>query len=376
MKRVGNIWDSILDNGNLKIAHKKAQYAKKFYQEVKMVNEDEDYYLSQIQKSLAEHDYKIHPEDYTVTKIYDKNKERELCKLSYYPHRIIQWAIMLQIQPFFVNNFCDHTCASIPCKGGTHAYQLVRKALKDYEGTKYCLKLDIQKFYANIDHDVLKTQLRHIFKDKELLALLDQIIDSTPSTVGVPIGSYLSQFLANFYLSPFDHWLKEDLKVKYVIRYMDDIVIFGSNKKYLFDVFHKINKYLSNRLKLTIKSNWQVFPTDVRGVDFIGYRFFHNKILLRKSTCLNLKRCYRKLIQKKENHQLLSKSEFASVNSYIGWLCWCNSYRLSQKYIVPLIPMLVEYYEKVIHKDTAVKRRHKLKNKYLNNIIHNLGLRK
>lgn len=374
MKRVGNIWKSILNIENLREAHRKAQFAKKYYREVKMVNSDEDYYLQQIQKSLAEHTYQIQPSDYTISKIFDKNKERELCKLDYYPHRIIQWAIMLQIQPIFLKNFCYHTCASIPERGGTHAYKLVQKALKNFEGSKYCLKLDIKKFYANIDHEILKKQLRRIFKDKDLLNLLDKIIESTPSKVGVPIGSYLSQFLANFYLSQFDHWLKEDLKIKYVVRYMDDIVIFGSNKKQLFEIFYKLQSYLHDNLKLTVKENWQVFPTDVRGVDFIGYRFYHYKTTLRKSTYRQLRRTCNKLHTKMENKKLLNYSEFASINSYIGWLSWCNSFRLSQKYLVPLIPMLVQYYEYVIHRDTDKHTRKKLTQKYLHNLLYNLKI--
>jgi hypothetical protein len=107
----------------------------------------------------------------------------------------------------------------------------LNKYLKDIEGTKYCLKIDIKKFFPNINHNILKKLLRRKIKDNDLLWLLDEIIDSIDGDIGVPIGNYLSQYFANFYLAYFDHWLKEEKKVRYVIRYMDDIVCLTSIKR-------------------------------------------------------------------------------------------------------------------------------------------------
>lgn len=143
--------------------------------------------------------YQVNPEDYTVSTINDKGKSRELWKLPYFPHRIIQWAIMLQIEPVFNQVFTDFTCASLPNRGIQKAQKLIDRYLKDEPGTKYCFKMDVHHFYPSIDHDILKRLLRKKFKDPDLLALLDMIIDSHPPK-GIPIGSYLSQYLANFVL--------------------------------------------------------------------------------------------------------------------------------------------------------------------------------
>lgn len=97
----------------------------------------------------------------------------------------------------------------------------VDKALKDVENTRYCLKIDVKKFYPSIDHDVLKQIVRRKIKCPDTLALLDQIIDSA---AGVPIGNYLSQYFANLFLAYFDHWIKEEVGVKYYFRYADDMV--------------------------------------------------------------------------------------------------------------------------------------------------------
>ena len=210
---------------NLKLAHKNARKDKAFYKDVKKVDSDPEFYLGQIQEMLMNKTYTV--SDYSVSTINDKGKDRELMKLPYFPDRIIQWAILLQIEKVFVNTLCGHTCASLKGRGIKRAMKLVDEFMTDVPGTEFCLKIDIRKFYPNINHAVLKQLLRKKFKDADLLELLDRIIDSYPGEKGVPIGSYLSQYLANYYLAYFDHWLKEEMQIKYVVRYMDDIVIFS-----------------------------------------------------------------------------------------------------------------------------------------------------
>ena len=342
MKRIGNLYEKIYDWDNLKEAHRRARKDKTFYKEVRMVDSNPDYYLSQIQEMLKNETYKV--SDYTFSIIRDKGKERELAKLPYYPDRIIQWAIMLQVESVFLNTFCTHTCSSIPKRGIHRAYDLILRALKDKPNTKYCLKLDVAKFYPSVNHDILKALLRKKFKDDKLLRLFDNIIDSYPKSVGIPIGSYLSQYLANFYLCYFDHWLKETKHVKHVVRFADDIVIFGDSKSTLHQLMDDIREYMHDNLSLNVKANWQVFPTDVRGVDFLSYRFFRNYILLRKSTCIRFKRQMRRIRAKQERKELISYSEWCSANSYIGWLKWANTWRLFTKYITPITKSLTAYY--------------------------------
>ena len=235
------------------------------------------------------------------------------------------------------------------------------------------MKIDVSKFYPNIHHATLKMLLRKKIKDNDLLELLDKIIDSYPGEKGVPIGSYLSQYLANFYLSYFDHWLKEKMKIKRVIRYMDDMTIFHKSKEFLHWLFLKMNKYLNKNLKLTIKQNWQVFPTGVRGVDFVGYRFFFGYKLLRKSTCKKFKRKMLHIKQKQDEGKLINYSEWCSVNSYAGWLSWCNSWRLFEKYITPILKSVFDYYLKVIKKDAQPKAKVVSFNRYKKKLLKKKG---
>lgn len=117
MKRYGNIYHKIYDMDNLRLAHRNAREDKSYYNEVKMVDKNEDYYLKQIQYMLKNKTYSLTSNDYIMFKKNDKGKVREIYKLDYFPHRIIQWALMLQIQNILLNTFIDNTFSSIPERG-------------------------------------------------------------------------------------------------------------------------------------------------------------------------------------------------------------------------------------------------------------------
>lgn len=332
---------------NLYEAHRNARKDKLFYQEVKMVDANPEMYLKQIQEMLVTETYTVSP--YSISIINDKGKERELAKLPYFPDRIIQWAVMLQIEHIFMEVFCSHTCASIKNRGISKAQSLLHKYMKENpSGTQFALQMDISKFYSSINHTILKNLLRRKFKDRQLLNLLDKIIDSFPQQLGVPIGSYLSQYLANYYLAYFDHWMKEELHLRYIVRYMDDIIVLSDSKNHLHFVRKEVEKYLYDNLSLSVKGNWQVYPVDIRGIDFIGFRSFHQYTLLRKRTCIKFKRKMNKIKERQNKTQLINYSEWCSANSYCGWLDMCHGYRLKQKYIKPILPSLLRYYFEVV----------------------------
>lgn len=332
MKRIGNLYEQIYDINNLRLAHRNARKGKGFYKDVKMVNSNEEFYLKQIQEMLINKTYKTSP--YEVFKVWDRTKEREIFKLPYYPDRIVQWAVLQIIEPVLLNKMTINTFSSIRNRGIHFGLERVKKSLRDKPNTLYCLKFDVHHYYPSINHTILKQQYRRIFKDKDLLWLIDEIIDSVEMAkdTGIPIGNYLSQWSANIYLSDFDHWLKEVKYCKHVFRYMDDVVILSDSKEKLHALLGEIKDYLSS-LKLELKGNYQVFPVDVRGIDFLGYRIFRDYVLLRKSTCIKFKRKMNKL-RKKET---LSKSDICSIQSYLGWLIWCDSYRLKNKYTKGLV---------------------------------------
>lgn len=332
IKRLNNLYTKICDFENIKIAHRNASRGKHWYKEVKMVNSDPEKYLTELQNQLINKTYKT--SEYEIFTRDDGVKKREIYKLPYYPDRIVHWAILQVIEPILLKNLITNTYSAIPNRGIHYGMQRVKSDIyNDPEGCKYCLKLDIRKYYPSINHEILKQKYRRLFKDKDLLWLLDEIVDSVNENEGVPIGNYLSQYFGNFYLSSFDHWIKEEKHVKYYHRYMDDMVIFGGSKEELHQLFDDIQEYVSKELKLHIKDNWQIFPTQVRGVDFLGYRFFGKYTLVRKRTYKNMKR---KMIQYAK-YDTLNYNQKCSVVSYEGWLMHCDAHRLRKKYVEPII---------------------------------------
>jgi hypothetical protein len=344
MKRYGNLYKEVCSINNLRLAHKNASKGKGWYQEVKEINKDPDKYLKRLQRQLKRKTY--HTSEYQTFLKTDGQKEREIYKLPYFPDRICHWAILQVIEPIIINNLILDTYSAIPNRGIHFGMKRVLKDIdKDPAGCQYCLKLDMKKYYPSINHEILKQKYARLIKDKDLLWLINEIIDSTEGDTGVPIGNYLSQYSGNLYLSSFDHWVREVKGFKHYYRYMDDIVILSDSKLKLHKLLNEICVYLRDKLKLTIKDNWQIFPTFTRGLDFLGYRFFKNYKLLRKFTTQNLKKKMTNISKKIENGGQLNYSEWCSINSYNGWLKHCNSFNLRQKYVQPLIKYTQEYYE-------------------------------
>ena len=315
MKRIGNLYSKITTFENLILADANARKGKKHQYGVQQFDKNPQGNLLLLQEELINDRYQTSA--YTTFTVYEP-KERIIYSLPYFPDRITHHAIMNIMEPYFRSWFTNDTYSSIKGKGIRNAVDNVKKALKDIPGTKYCLKLDIKKFYPSIDHDILKALLRKKIKDKQLLSLLDGIIESTD---GVPIGNYLSQYFANFYLTYFDHWLKETLKVKYYFRYADDIIILSDNKQELHRILGLIKGYLNTELKLQVKGNYQIFPVEKRGIDFVGYVFYHTHVRIRKT----IKKRFARAMKKTPNQTV--------VAAYYGWIKNCNGNHLLKKII-------------------------------------------
>lgn len=314
MKRYGYLYDRIADVDNLRLADKRAQKGKKNQIGVIKHNRNREQNILRLNKFLINKTYRT--SKYSVFTIYEP-KKRIISVLKYFPNRILQWALINIIGPIFIKCFISQTYSSLRGRGIHKCLNKLSEYFRDWNNTQYCLKLDIAKFYESINKNILKQKLRDKFKDRDLLNLLFEIIDS--HNPGLPLGSLLSQWLGNFYLNDFDHYLKENLKVKYILRYLDDIVILHASKEYLHNLRVQIQIYLSENLHLNL-SRWQIFPVASRGIDFLGYVNYHTYRLLRKS----IKNRWKRMMRKYRNTK--------SINSYGGWLKHCNSVNLQSKY--------------------------------------------
>ena len=322
MKRLSNLFDKICTIENIEEADRKARKNKGIRYGILKHDLHPEKDNAELLESLLNGTYKT--SKYSTFKIYEP-KERLIYRLPYYPDRIVHHAIMNIMEPIWKSIFIKQTYSSIKNRGIHACAKDVRFALDNFpKETKYCLKLDIHKFYPSIDHEILKKIIRIKIKDNRLLKLLDDIIDSAP---GVPIGNYLSQFFANLYLAYFDHWVKETLRCKFYFRYADDIVIIGNDKELLNLTLLNINYYLITKLKLELKPNYQIFPVDSRGIDFVGYRFYHSHTLLRKSIKVKIN----KLLDRYERGYIALSKLKIIMQSYFGWLKYCNSKHFLQK---------------------------------------------
>lgn len=319
-KKIKNVYPLIYDIKNLTLAQYKAQKGKGERTEITEFNNNITEKLDELYWMLRNGTYE--PGEYRVKVIYEP-KERVIMIAPFFPDRIVHHCIINVLGRHWKSIFIANTYACIKGRGIHKCMEDVHYALvSDKSGTKYCLKIDIRKFYDNIDHAALKRIIRYTIADEQMLELLDKIIDSNGKDVGLPIGNYTSQYLANLYLAYFDHFVKEDLKVKYYYRYMDDIVVLSGSKDELHNILDMMGLYLAAELKVEIKPNWQIFPVDSRGIDFVGFVQNHYGILLRESI---LKRFYAKFNKISRTHEIddMSKIKHLFPSEY-GWISRCS----------------------------------------------------
>ena len=352
MKRIGNLYEKIYDIENLRLAHKQARRGKSFYTEVKLIDENEDEYLYRLQDMLIHKTY--HTSKYEVFEKKEGKKIRKIYKLPYFPDRICQWAIIQVIEPYLMRTLTDDTYSALPGRGVERARRKMVRALKtDPENTVWCLKIDISKYYPNVNIEKLKLKYRRLFKDNDLLWLLDEILDSNPDT-GVPIGNYISQYSGNIYLSDFDHRVKEVYHIKHYFRYMDDMVFLSSSKEELQNLIKEITKYLADEYDLKVKDSWSLFRVEDRGIDFVGYVFKHDSIRLRKSIAHSIKKTSSKIRWRVNNDMELNRHLYFSFNSLKGWLKHSHSSWLKIRYFDIIEDHVQDYHDRFLVKHKEV----------------------
>lgn len=224
-------------------------------------------------KSLIDKTYKIG--HYYEFLVYEP-KQRSIMSPPF-RDRVMQRCLCEQILKETISNHLIHDTYACREGKGTHAglYRLedfMRKTYRKNRREAWIIKGDIAKYFYNIDHGILKAKLYPLLEKYECEWLLDQIIDSTPSP-GIPLGNQSSQWFANFYMSCFDHYVKEALGVKYYLRYMDDFCAIVDTKEEAIEILSKMKEFLKAELRLETNSKTQIFPIK-NGVDFLGFHTY------------------------------------------------------------------------------------------------------
>lgn len=323
VKKYKNLWKDVISEENIKDAYRKSIKGKRNYSSVKRFELNKEQNLKNIQLALINQTYKT--SNYNQRTIYEP-KERIIYVLPLNPDRVVHHALMNILIPIFTKMFIKNTFACIKDRGLHKGSILATKYVKKY---KYCLKCDIRKFYPSINHDVLYQMCERKFKEKEILWLLHEIIYSIEGETNVPIGNLPSQWFGNFYMTPFDRYVTEDLGINAYVRYCDDFCLFSNDKSELNKAKVKIEIFLRDVLKLKM-SKCDLFRT-TQGVDFLGYRHFKNYKLLRKRTAKRVKKRL-PVILKRFKEGKISQDKFRScVESTYGWVKWANTYNFQLK---------------------------------------------
>ena len=351
MKRISNLYGKIISIENLQLADKKARRGKQHSPGVQLHDKDREGHILALHEALKNKTFKTSP--YEVFKVYSP-KERDIYRLPYYPDRIVHHAIMNVIEPIWTKTFTYNTYSCIKGRGISACARRVEKIIHGFaDKPLYCLKTDMTKFYPSIDHQVMKALVRRKIKDKDLLWLLDDIIDSTD---GLPIGSYISQFLSNLYMCYMMHWINERLPYSLqesmglpskprleCTEYVDDLVFFSDSKEILHAVFAALKKHAETNLHLSIKGNHQIFPIarnrhdrHGRALDYVGFQFFREQKLMRKSIKKRL--CRKAARLNKRTPPLTAKAYRQAIAPWLGWAKHSNSKHLLKTVIKRGVP--------------------------------------
>jgi len=240
--------------------------------------------------------------------------------------RVLHHLIFKELYPYFDNKFVYDSYSCRNNKGNHRPLnrfkQFARKVSMNNSRTCYVLKCDIKKFFSSIDHEILVKILSRHIADADMLCLLEKVINSfhvAQSRVGMPLGNITSQLFANVFMHEFDMYLKQELRVKYYIRYADDFAILSGDKEYLKSLLLKIEEFLQNKLKLTLHEYKVSIKTYASGLDFLGWVHFPYYRQIRATTG-------RKIIRKLSRYPKRS-----AVISYVGLLNHGDTYKLRKR---------------------------------------------
>lgn len=229
------------------------------------------------------------------------------------------------LEPIWDGMLIDNTFACRKDKGQHKASLKCSEYVRKYD---YCMKGDISKFYPSINHSILKQIIRRKIKDARVLSLLDEIIDSVETETNVPIGSYLSQWFGNLYMNELDMYVKHTLKIPGYVRYCDDFLLFGNDKRYLGECLVNIRRFLMDNLSLRLSKD-SIFPT-TQGVDFVGYIHHKRYVTVRPKTSRRIRRRMKTLILTLESGRINVFQAISKIASASGWIRHAKSSRLKQ----------------------------------------------
>lgn len=333
MKRTGYLYESICRYDNLYAAFKKAFRGSGRTVDACRFNFHLEGELLGLKREMEEGRYC--PARYRYFMIQDP-KERVI-SVAPFRDRVAHHALVRVIEPVFERTFIHDSYATRKGKGSHAAVRCAQVYLKRNE---YFLKMDVEKYFESIDHGILLALLERKIKDERVLGLAVAIVRNSAESRGVqaekglPIGNLTSQFFANVYLDALDHFVKEEMRVKCYLRYMDDMVIFSDSREELKRCLGRVRDYLEASLRLRIKEKATLINSRLHGLSFLGFRVFPNLLRVRAENVRRIKKRLDRRVFEFNQGDMETERLIESVRSTFAHLGFADSLRLRNRVLV------------------------------------------
>ena len=311
-------------------AHIKSRKGKGNRKEIIMFNLKQEEYIMWLLEKLKNKTYKHG--GYTTFYVTEP-KLRKIEKSRYIDRIVHRWLVDNFLKPAFIPQLINTTYACIEERGMHKACLDVQKTMKrctNKWGKYYILKMDVAKYFDNINKEILLEILKRKIKDKNILWLINEILYAQKREKGLEIGYYTSQIFANIYLNEIDQYIKHKLKIKYYFRYMDDSILLVETKKEAIIALEKIKKYLKENLQLELNSKTQIFKNK-QGVNFCGYKINEQRLKIRDKGKRKLKKKIKKLKQQIKEGEITSKEAYRYLAGHMGYIKIADTYTLEEK---------------------------------------------
>ena len=307
MKSIKNVYENLLNENTIYEYMCLAAKHKTHRKDVRIVMNNPDKYIKEILEMLKTRNFKLGKTHKTY--IIEKGKQRELTISPFFPNRILDYIMTSTLKPYIKKSMYEYCIGNVDGKGMIFGKEYIRKNYKNY---KYYIKLDIKKFYPSVSSETLYSYMKKKIRDKRFLKLCKAIITSQPD---LPIGSYYSQWFSNWFLQDLDYYIKQELRIPIYVRYVDDMLLMGNNKRKLLYAMYSIKRFLEGK-GLNLKRIERVYTIEQRPIDFLGFRFTKNSIKLRIRNFHQLNKKIKKI--RKNKHICVSQAR--SIMSLLGWL--------------------------------------------------------
>lgn len=352
MKKYKYLYQRMLDENIIRKAYKRLRKGKAKRKGIIAIDANLDIEVAAMQKMIEntkppdvpvenpELAYK--PCKRTPKIIFEHGKKRKI----FMPEIHEQWLhhiIVLILEPIITATSYRHSCGSFPKRGAHYGKKYIMKILRSGKGIRNFGKIDIRHFYDNIRINILMKELAIRIKDNWFLYIIRLCLKGFKK--GIPLGFYISQWLANYILEPLDKFITEKLGLDKFVRYMDDMIFYDNAKKNLQRAIAEIRIFIGHRYRLKLKDNYQVcrffYESKKREIgrplDFMGFQFYRNKVILRKNIMIAATRMAKRLAKAKAVGRGYYAKHVKSMLSYVGWFDCTNTYDCYTKYVKPLV---------------------------------------